>query len=236
LLVAFCGTLALITVVARADQGRGSIRAAGRPQPQPTHAAPERAAPARAAPERAAPERAAPERREEHAPPPRVEAPARRDWDEHDESARHFGGFGQGAPEHAIRGERFHDITRAHRELVFRNHHYWIDDAGVYYDVVPDGGYVVIQPPVGVVAPAPPAGATPIVVGPTAYYYLDGVFYVPQPGGFAVVNPPPGIVVPALPAGAQQVIINGAVVYQFNGFNYTPSLLDGVTAYTVTPA
>lgn len=80
-----------------------------------------------------------------------------------------------------------------------------------------------------------PDGAVPITVGPTTYYYLDGVFYVPQDDSFAVVNPPPGIVVPTLPTGAGQAIIDGVVCYQFNGFNYQPSVQDGVTVYTVTP-
>jgi hypothetical protein len=168
--------------------------------------------------------------------PPHVQAPARRDWDEHDENAQHFGGFGRGEPVRAHRGDRVRVLPSHHFDVEFNRHHYFLDDAGIYYDVQPDGEYLVVQPPVGIVVGALPEGATPIAVGPTTYYYLDGDFYVAQGGGFAIVNPPPGIVVPALPSGASQVVVNGAVVYQFNGFNYTPALQDGVTVYTVTPA
>jgi hypothetical protein len=127
-------------------------------------------------------------------------------------------------------------LPERHRDVVWHDQHYFLDDAGAYYLAQPDGQYVVVQPPVGVAVAGLPADTTPVVLGPTTYYYQDGVFYVAQGNAFAVVNPPPGIVVPALPAGATQVVINGTVVYQFNGFNYVPSLQGGVTVYTVTPA
>ena len=175
-------------------------------------------------------------RREERPAPAHVEAPVRHDWDEHDEDARHFGGFAHGAPVRITRGERIHDLPREHHEIEFNHHRFFFDDVGICYDLLPDGEYVIVQPPIGVLAPMLPTGAIPIGFGPTTYYYLDGIFYVQQGDGFTVVNPPAGIVVPMLPSGAVQVIVNGAVAYQFNGFNYLPSLQDGVTVYTVMPA
>jgi hypothetical protein len=168
--------------------------------------------------------------------PAHIEAPAHRDWDENDEDAGHFGGFARGVAAHVLRGARVHDLPPRHFPIDFHNQHYFFDDTGAYYLAQPDGQYLVVQPPVGVVVAALPAGSTPIAFGPNTFYYLDGVFYVAEGNGFAVVNPPPGIVVPVLPSGANQVVVNGTVVYQFEGFNYTPSLQDGVTAYTVTPA
>jgi len=224
-------------------------QAAARPEPsraQPTRAQPTRSEPPRAQPPLAEPARGQPARPEParpvpearpdvHAAPPREAAPARREWDDNDEEAHHFGGFGRGVPARVARGVRVHDLPPSHREIDFDRHRYFLDDVGVYYDLEPDGQYLVIQPPLGVIVPALPDGATAVVFGPTTFYYLDGVFYVPQGGGFAVVNPPPGIVVPVLPSGASQVIVNGSVAFQFNGFIYQPSLQDGVTVYTVTP-
>jgi hypothetical protein len=231
--LAFAGLIALATAGALADRGRGSIRAEARPaaRAEPSRPAPEahrdvRPEPARGEPARHEPVRAEPARAE----------PARRDWDAGDEDGRHYGGFAHPVPERVFRGARVHALPDRHFDVLWNNQHYFWDYGGGYYQVQPDGEYLVVQPPVGVGVPELPDGATPIVVGPTTYYYLDGVFYVPQANGFDVVNPPPGIVVPALPAGAAQVVINGTVVYQFNGFNYTPSLQGGVTAYTVTPA
>jgi hypothetical protein len=200
--------------------------------------APARQAPVREAPAREAAPREAPAGRPEvrGGPPPRVEAPARRDWDENDEDRGHFGGFAPHAPERIARGTHVHDLPPRHFDIPFRDRHYFFDPGGVFYMADPDGQYEVVEPPIGIDINAIPDGATPIQVGPTVYYYLDGVFYLPQGDGYAVVAPPPGIIVPTLPDGATQAVINGNVVYQFNGFNYMPTLQDGVTAYVVTPS
>jgi hypothetical protein len=224
--LAFCGLIAVASTQLFADRGRGSIRAA--PARVEVRQNPVRA------PERV-PERAPVEaRRDVHVEPAHVDA--RRDWDDNDEDGRHFGGFGGNVAVHVNRGDHFHALPAHHFDVDFNHHHYWLDDTGVYYDLLADGEYVAIQPPVGIVVQSYPTDSIPIQVGPTTYFYVDGVFYVAQPGGFAVVSPPPGIVVPALPTGAAQAVINGVVVYQFNGFNYQPSLQDGVTVYTVNPA
>jgi hypothetical protein len=233
--IAFSALVAMTSAAVLADRGRGSIRAAARPEP--ARVEPVRVEPVRPAPEvRREPVRVEPQ----HVEPVRVEpahvAPVRRDWDDHDEDGRHFGGFGHGVPIRIIRGQRFHDLPHYHWHVFFNNFNYYFDDDGTCYQQEPDGQYLAVQPPIGVVITgALPTGAVPIVVGPTTYHYLDGIFYTPQNGGFAVVNPPPGIVVPVLPSGATQVVINNTVLYQFNGFNYAPSVQDGVTVYTVTP-
>jgi len=231
----FAAVTILASASALADRGRGSIRAAARPEPPRPEVREAPRAEVRQAPRPAPPPRVD-VRRDEHPAPQRIVVPARRDWDENDEDARHFGGFAHGVPAHIIRGEHVHDLPHEHREIEFNHHRYFFDDVGICYDLLPDGQYVVIQPPIGVLAPLLPSGAIPIVIGPTTYYYLDGIFYIQQGDNFTVVNPPPGITVPLLPSGAQQLILNGSVTYQFNGFNYLPSLQDGVTVYTVTPA
>jgi hypothetical protein len=57
----------------------------------------------------------------------------------------------------------------------------------------PSGGrYVVVQPPLGIFLPALPPDYATIWIGPTPYYYADGVYYNPAPGqGYVVVAPPP---------------------------------------------
>ena len=133
-------------------------------------------------------------------------------------------------------GSAFPALPPAYVSITFNSQPYFHGDDGAYYQAQSDGQYLVVQPPVGAVVPSQPPGAVAIAVGPTTYYYFDGVFYVASDSSFAVVNPPPGIVVPArLPSDATQVVINGSVAFQFNGFNYTPSIQDGVTVYTVTP-
>ena len=229
-----------LPAVALADRGGGSIRAAGRSEPAQ---APERA-PMHVEPQRPVVVEHRDVHVDVHVPPPHVEAPhiethveapaVRRDWDDHDEDLRHGGGFARGPSVRIVRGSHFHDLPH-HISIVFANRNYFYDDDGNYYEQQA-GDYVVVQPPVGALVPMLPPGVVTVVSGPTTFYYLDGVFYVSQPPNFAVVNPPPGIVVPELPAGASQIIINGQVCYQFAGLNYLPSVQDGVTVYTVTPA
>ena len=120
-------------------------------------------------------------------PPPRVEVPARRDWDDHDETVVHGGGFARGTPVRIARGERVHDLPH-HVIVAFHNLRYFYDDDGNYYEQQ-GADYVVVQPPVGVTVAALPPGVETVVAGPTAYYYTDGVFYVAQGGVFAVVTP-----------------------------------------------
>ena len=222
--VAFA-SLAVATHAALADRGRGSIRAEARPEParQPEAV-------------RAEPQRVQVDVHQSGPPPVHVDVQVHRDWDDNDESPERFGGFAKGSPQRVIRGQRFHDLPPGRVDISFHNAHFFFDPGGAFYQQQNDGEYLVVQPPIGIAVAAVPDGTVPIVVGPTTYYYLDGVFYVSQDGAFAVVGPPPGIVVPALPSGASQVIVNGTVLYQFNGFNYQPSLQDGVTVYTVTPS
>ena len=147
----------------------------------------------------------------------------------------HFGGWGNGEPIRITRGQHIHVLPQRYVTVAFGNASYFYDGDGIYYQPQSDGDYVVVQAPVGAIVPYLPSGIVTIPVGPTNYYYLDGVFYVQQDSGYAVVNPPPGIVVPQAPSDADQVVINGTVVYQYNGFNYAPSIQDGVTVYTLTP-
>jgi hypothetical protein len=206
------------------------------PHLEPPHSVPERVEPDRQAPDvhRDAPDHG-PDREPDHGPPPRADNQPHHDWDDNDEDARHFGGFAHAAGNHVIRGQRFHDLPPHHWDIPWHDHHYFFDDTGAFYDLEADGEYVCIQPPVGIPIASLPDGAEPITIGPTTFYYLDGIFYIAQGDGFVVVAPPAGIVVSSLPSGASQTVINGGVIYQFNGFNYQPSVQDGVTVYTVVP-
>ena len=226
---ALCGLLLIAPATTRADRGGGSIRAAGRTASEVRETG--RGEPNRVEPRREEPARVAPEvRPEARAAPPSV----RRDWDDHDVDVHHGGGFAGRSPVYIVRGHRVHDLPH-YRSVRFGNRVYFCDDDGNYY--VQDGAdYVVVQPPIGVGLPSLPPGTVAIAFGPTTYDYADGIFYVAQNGGFTVVNPPPGIVVTELPTGAAQVVVNGNVCYQFNGFYYAPSVQDGLTVYTVTPA
>jgi hypothetical protein len=242
--LALFAAISLAPATALADRGGGSIRGAGRSAPAPRapeapHEAP-REAPHPAPdvhPDNRAPDNHPPDVHPDDAHPDNhpAPAPARRDWDDNDDDAAHWGGYAHGTPVHIARGQRFHDLPHDHFQVHFNNIDYFYDDTGAFYQLGPDGQYVIVQPPVGADITAVPDGATQIAVGPTTYDYLDGIFYIQQDNGFAVVNPPPGIVVPYLPSGANTVDVDGNVVYQFNGFNYAPSIQDGVTVYTVTP-
>jgi len=65
-------------------------------------------------------------------------------------------------------------------------------NAGVWFEPVRTGGYVVVPAPLGAVVPVlPPAYATVPVPGGT-YYYANETYYAPTRGGFVVVAPPPG--------------------------------------------
>ena len=243
--LAVCTLLALSPAVTLADRGGGSIRAENRPAPPPPRAEPPHGEPPHAEPPHNAPP---PENHPEpphggpddhhdvHTqPPPHVDEQGHRDWDDNDEDAQRWGGYGHGTPVRIIRGQRIHDLPQRHFGFIYNNVNYFYDPDGLFYQPQPDGEYVVVQPPVGAVIAALPDSVVPIQVGPTTYDYLDGVFYIAQDDSFAVVNPPPGIVVPYLPSDATTVVINGNVSYQFDGFNYQPSIQDGVTVYTVTP-
>ena len=225
-----------------ADGGRGSIRAAGRgPAPAARSEPPRVEARPEVRPQPQVREAPRPEVRPEVRPearpaPPRVVAPARGEWDARDEDARHFGGYARPEPARVHWGTRIRALPDHHFDRVFHDRHYFWDPTGIYYVQDPDGEYDAVEPPIGFDIDTLPDGAVSIQVGPTTFYYLDGVFYVAQGDGYVVVTPPAGVVVPDLPDGANQVVINNAVVFQFNGLNYTPTLQDGVTAYLVTPS
>jgi len=89
-----------------------------------------------------------------------------------------------------------------------------------------------------------PAGFVQVSVGPTGYYYYDGVFYQPTTtGAYAVVAPPVEVVVPQLPDGAEPIVVGPTTYYygggaffvqQPNGFAIVPAPL-GVTVAGLPP-
>ena len=144
--LACCGLLAVALPAAWADHGRGSVRAADRREPD------------RREPDRRAVVVAPPPRE-----PVRVEAPARRDWDDRDEETRHGGGYARGAVERAVRGLHVRELPH-HVVIPFNRHDYFYDDDGNCYEQQ-GAEYVVVQPPVGLVVAALPPGVLAVVAG-----------------------------------------------------------------------
>lgn len=69
-----------------------------------------------------------------------------------------------------------------------------------------------------------PPGYVQVTVGPTGYYYYDGVFFRPTPEGpYAVVPPPVGVIVPQLPDGAEAVVVGATTYYYAGGAFYLPA-------------
>ena len=51
-------------------------------------------------------------------------------------------------------------------------------------------GYKVVRPPVGLRVSYLPAGYERIVVGSSAYYFSQGIYYVFDNGGYRVIDEP----------------------------------------------
>ncbi len=72
----------------------------------------------------------------------------------------------------------------------------------------------------GMVINTLPPDYTPLYVGPTPYYYDQGVYYESSPSGYVVVTPPIGAIVPQLPPGAEAIPVGPTVYYYAAGAFY----------------
>jgi hypothetical protein len=77
----------------------------------------------------------------------------------------------------------------------------------------------------------------PIHIGPSAYFFLDGIFYSKIIDGYEVVTAPIGAIVPLLPAGAVLITIGNMSYYAYADVYYR-RVPEGylVVAPPVTPA
>ena len=66
-----------------------------------------------------------------------------------------------------------------------------------------------------------PSAYVQVAVGPTGYYYYNGVYFQPTPeANYAVVSPPVGVVVPQLPDGAATIVAGDKTYYYAGGAFY----------------
>jgi hypothetical protein len=124
-------------------------------------------------------------------------------------------------------GELVVGLPDGYLDLAFGRAH-WFFRAGVWFKPYPGGRYVVAVPPAGIVIPVLPPAYSVVWVGPTPYYYANGVYYVAAaPNGYQVVAPPtevvtappPGVPVPVpapVPTPTKPVGGDGLFVYPRN--------------------
>ena len=69
-----------------------------------------------------------------------------------------------------------------------------------------------------------PFGFRTIYVGPSLFYYYDGIYYRPYGRSYEVASPPLGAQVPDLPRGATVVVIDGQKYYEYYGTYYRENI------------
>lgn len=78
--------------------------------------------------------------------------------------------------------------------------------------------------PFGMMVSTLPYGYFSFYIGPTPYYYFNGIYYRPYSSGYRVVAPPLGAVVNHLPPGAKAKVIDGEKCYELDGTYYKENL------------
>ena len=119
-----------------------------------------------------------------------------------------------GAPRYSVMPRTFISIT-------FGGYPYWYD-RGCFYGYY-DGFYEPVFAPIGIRIRILPVGYYPVYIGPSLYYYYDGIYYrryQDNSDEYEVVDAPMGAVVKSLPKGATKVVLNGEKFYEFNGNYY----------------
>ncbi|HEY6954568.1 MAG TPA: DUF6515 family protein [Flavisolibacter sp.] len=122
--------------------------------------------------------------------------------------------FYVGAPRYAVMPRSFVSIT-------FGGYPYWYD-GGCFYGYY-GGYYQPVFAPIGIHVSILPFGYFPIYVGPSMYYYYNGIYYrrfQDRNDEYEVVDAPMGAVVKSLPKGATKVVLNGEKLYEFDGTYY----------------
>ncbi len=104
---------------------------------------------------------------------------------------------------------------------------YWYRPYGGYYNM--------IFPPVGISIGYLPYGYSTFYMGPSMFFYLNGIYYMQNADrSYRVVDPPMGAVVNSLPHQARKVVVNGETFYELNGTYYRKDVNEkGKTVYTV---
>lgn len=119
-----------------------------------------------------------------------------------------------GAPRYSVMPRTFISIN-------FGGYPYWYD-RGCFYGYY-DGFYEPVFAPIGIHVRILPLGYYPFYIGPSLYYYYDGIYYRKYQDNsdeYEVVDAPIGAVVSSLPKGATKVVLNGEKFYEFNGNYY----------------
>lgn len=119
-----------------------------------------------------------------------------------------------GAPRYSI-------VPRTFISITFGGYPYWYD-RGCFYGYY-DGFYEPVFAPIGIRVSILPVGYYPVYIGPSLYYYYDGIYYRryhDNTDEYEVVDAPMGAVVKSLPKGATKVVLNGEKFYEFNGNYY----------------
>lgn len=94
--------------------------------------------------------------------------------------------------------------------------------------------YVHFGPSFGFHLSILPFGYSTIYIGPTRYYYNEGIYYSPLPrGGYEVIAPPLGAEVSHLPIGATLRIIDEQRYYELGGTFYEEIYNGNKTRYRV---
>lgn len=130
-------------------------------------------------------------------------------------------------------GPRYNYLPRASVSISFGGLPYYYG-AGAFYK--PYGGYYrTIRPPYGIRVGFLPYGYRRFYVGPSLFFYYNGIFYRQyNDREYEVVNPPMGAEVTELPDGAQPVTVNGEKFYEKDGTYYKPqSDKNNHTSYVV---
>ena len=107
--------------------------------------------------------------------------------------------------------------------------------AGVYYRYY-NGRYVVVSAPIGLRVRILPVGYRLIYVGPRAYYYYQGSYYIKVEGTdeYETVEAPTDAVVHTLPEDTEEVEIDGKTFYEYNGILYKVVTTPEGKAFKVT--
>lgn len=116
---------------------------------------------------------------------------------------------------------RYRVLPRSFITIQFGGYPYYYH-RGCFFGLY-DGYYSPVFAPIGIHVTILPAGYHRIYVGPSVYYYYDGIYYRnynDRNDEYEVVDAPMGAVVSSLPKGATAATVNGEKFYEFNGTYY----------------
>ncbi len=137
-----------------------------------------------------------------------------------------------------IGAPRYSRLPRTSLYINFGGYPYYYND-GLFYNYN-SGYYQPVYAPFGIRIRSLPIGYLSFNIGPSRYFYHNGIYYQPSfntaynYNEYQVVEAPIGAQVYSLPAGAKAVVVNGEKFYEFNGTYYRADRdSKGRNAYTV---